>query len=158
MEETPWLDDEQLRAWKRLIAVVEQLPGILDTQLQRDSGLTHFEYYVLAMLSEATERTLRMSALAERTNATLPRLSHVVARLEARGLVERRRCEEDKRATNAVLTEAGWQKVLETAPGHVRTVHSSVIAPLSPEQVAQLDGIATAILGRIAPGRPLPEA
>ena len=70
------------------------------------AGLTHFEYFVLAMLSEAPERTLRMTALAQRTNATLPRLSHVVRRLEDRGLVRRFPCPEDGRATNARLTEA----------------------------------------------------
>lgn len=45
-------------------------------------GLTHFEYFVFAMLSEAPERTLRMTALGQRTDATLARLSHVVRRLE----------------------------------------------------------------------------
>ena len=94
-------------AWVRLVAVVELLPGVLDSQLRRDADLTHFEYFVLAMLSEAPERTLRMTALAAQTNATLPRLSHVVHRLEDRGLVERFPCPEDGRATNARLTAAG---------------------------------------------------
>ncbi len=116
---TDWLDDEQQAAWVRLIAMVELLPGVLDTQLRRDADLTHFEYFLLAMLSEAPQRTLRMTALALRTNATLPRLSHVVRRLEERGLVERFPCPEDGRATNARLTEAGWTKVVDTAPGHV---------------------------------------
>ena len=71
------------------------------------------------MLSEAPERTLRMTALAQRTNATLPRLSHVVRRLEDRGLVERFPCPEDGRATNARLTAAGWDAVVAAAPGHV---------------------------------------
>src|SRR5690606_28354127 len=117
--DTEWLDETQLDAWVKLIAVVELLPGALDSQLRRDAGLTHFEYFVLAMLSEASERTLRMTALAQRTNATLPRLSHVVRRLEERGLVERRPCPEDGRATNAVLTERGWGEVVAAAPGHV---------------------------------------
>ena len=77
-----WLDEEQRTAWVRLIALVELLPGVLDSQLRRDAGLSHFEYFVLAMLSEAPGRTLRMTVLAARTNATLPRLSHVVTRLE----------------------------------------------------------------------------
>ena len=80
--ETEWLTEDERAAWLRLIAVVELLPGVLDSQLRADSGLTHFEYFVLAMLSEAPERTLRMTSLAQRTNATLPRLSHVVNRLE----------------------------------------------------------------------------
>ena len=76
--DTTWLNDEEMAAWVRLAAVLELLPGVLDSQLRRDAGLTHFEYYALAMLSEAPQRTLRMTALAAQTNATLPRLSHVI--------------------------------------------------------------------------------
>jgi DNA-binding MarR family transcriptional regulator len=146
-----WLTDDELAAWIRLVGVVELLPGVLDAQLRRDAGLTHFEYYVLAMLSESPQRTLRMTALAARTNATLPRLSHVVRRLEERGLVERSACSQDARATNARLTEEGWRKLRDTAPGHVATVREHVIDALTPEQVGQLGEIAEAILGRLDP-------
>jgi DNA-binding MarR family transcriptional regulator len=149
--ETRWLTDDERVAWVRLAAVLELLPGVLDTQLRRDAHLTHFEYFVLAMLSEAPERTLRMTSLAMRTNATLPRLSHVVRRLEDRGLVTRYPCPEDGRATNAQLTEAGWTKVVDTAPGHVANVRHQVIDALDAEQVTQLSEIAEAILGRIDP-------
>lgn len=148
---TPWLEAEEMDAWVRLIAVVELLPGVLDSQLRRDAGMTHFEYFVLAMLSEASDRTLRMTALAQRTNATLPRLSHVVRRLEDRGLVERFPCPDDGRATNARLTAAGWDQVVAAAPGHVATVRRHVIDALSPDQVGQLVEIADAILGRLDP-------
>src|SRR6476469_115920 len=148
---TRWLEPDELVAWKRLVAVVELLPGVLDTQLRRDAGLTHFEYFVLAMLSEAPERTLRMTWLAQRTNSTLPRLSHVVRRLEDRGLVERFPCPEDARATNVRLTAAGWDKVQQAAPGHVANVRQHVIDALTPEQVAQLRAIGEAILGRVDP-------
>lgn len=149
--ETPWLTPTQLTAWVKLVAVVELLPGVLDGQLRRDSGLSHFEYFVLAMLSEAPEQTLRMTGLAQRTNATLPRLSHVVRRLEDRGLVERFPCPEDGRATNARLTEAGWAVVQSAAPGHVTNVRDHVIDPLSPEQVRQLDDIMGTLLTRLDP-------
>lgn len=147
----PWLSPAQLRAWVRLVSVVELLPGVLDTQLRREAGLTHFEYMVLAMLSEAPGRTLRMTALAARTNATLPRLSHAVRRLEERGLVTREPCPGDRRATNARLTELGWRKLVASAPGHVATVRHYVFDLLSPEQVEQLREIADAILGRLDP-------
>lgn len=150
---TPWLTKDQLTAWLKLQALVELLPGVLETQLRRDSDLTHYEYLVLAMLSEAPDRTLRMSDLARRTNATLPRLSHVVKRLEGRGLVERSASSEDGRATNTRLTERGWRTLEAAAPGHVRQVRSAVIDALSPEQVDQLDQIADAILQRIDPDR-----
>jgi DNA-binding MarR family transcriptional regulator len=149
--ENRWLTDEERIAWVRLAAVLELLPGVLDTQLRRDSDLTHFEYFVLAMLSEAPGRTLRMTSLAARTNATLPRLSHVVRRLEDRGLVRRFPCPEDGRATNAQLTDAGWEKIVAAAPGHVATVRQQVIDALSPEQVGQLAEITAAILGRVDP-------
>ena len=149
--EPKWLDDQEISAWLRLMAVVELLPGALDAQLRRDASLSHFDYQVLAMLSEAPERTLRMTALASLTNATLPRLSHVVGRLEGRGLVERRPCAEDRRATNATLTAEGWSKVVETAPGHVATVRHNVIDALDRRQVKQLRDICESILERIDP-------
>ncbi|MET0837732.1 MAG: MarR family transcriptional regulator [Marmoricola sp.] len=149
--EPRWLDEEQRTAWVRLIALVELLPGVLDSQLRRDASLSHFEYFVLAMLSESPARTLRMTQLAARTNATLPRLSHVVTRLETRSLVERFPCPEDGRATNVRLTETGWAKVVDTAPGHVATVRANVIDALSRQQTRQLTEIAGAILGRIDP-------
>ena len=149
--DTNWLDDREMAAWVRLAAVLELLPGVLDSQLRRDVELTHFEYFVMAMLSEAPERTLRMTTLAMQTNATLPRLSHVVRRLEDRGLVERFPCPQDARATNARLTPAGWSKVVEAAPGHVANVREHVIDALNPDQVQQLAGITDAILGRLDP-------
>lgn len=149
--DTRWLDDQQMAAWRRLAAILELLPGVLDGQLRRDAQLTHFDYFVLAMLSEAPDRTLRMTTLARCTNATLPRLSHVVQRLEDRGLMERFPCPQDRRATNARLTEAGWRKVVETAPGHVATVREHVIDALTPEQITQLTAIAEAILRRLDP-------
>lgn len=149
--ETEWLDELERAAWLRLVAVAELLPSALDAQLRASAGLTHFEYFVLAMLSEAPERTLRMTSLSQRTNATLPRLSHVVRRLADRGLVERFPCPEDGRATNARLTEAGWEAVVAAAPGHVATVRRDVLDPLTRQQVAQLRDIADALLSRLDP-------
>ncbi|GAB2762176.1 MarR family transcriptional regulator [Nocardioides salsibiostraticola] len=146
-----WLDQRQLDAWIKFIAVVELLPGALDSQLRRDAQLTHFEYLVLAMLSDAPERTLRMTSLGHRTNATLPRLSHVIRRLEERGLVERFQCPEDGRATNARLTDAGWTVLVAAAPGHVENVRRHVIDALTPEQLGQLEAIADTLLERLDP-------
>lgn len=146
-----WLSARELQAWMRLEAVAELLPAALDQQLQRDADLSHYEYLVLAKLSEAPGRTLRMSGLASSTNATLPRLSHVAARLEARGLLTRTRSVDDRRATLAQLTDAGWAKVVATAPTHVAEVRRLVVDRLTPEQVEQLDAIALAVLGALDP-------
>ena len=152
MGEARWLTADERRAWVRFAAVVELLPGILDTQLMRDENLSHFDYFTLAMLSEAPERTLRMTTLAARTNSTLPRLSRVVSRLEAVGLVKRTQCAEDRRATNATLTTAGWKKVVRAAPGHVNTVRSYVIDAVTPAQINQLSRICERLLARLDPG------
>lgn len=148
---TRWLNEEERAAWVRLVAIVELLPGVLDAQLRTDSGLAHFEYFALAMLSEAPGRTMRMTQLARRTNATLPRLSHVVKRLEGRGLVERAPSVEDRRATDVHLVQAGWEVVEAAAPGHVDLVRGAVLDRLSVEQVRQLHEIGDALLAGLDP-------
>lgn len=143
-----WLTPQEQHAWRHFVGVMEVLSRRLDSQLQQDAQLSHFEYYALAMLSEAPQHTLRMTALAAQTDATLPRLSHVISRLESRGLVRRSPCPEDRRATNATLTDDGWSTVVDTAPGHVRAVVTSVFDALHGRDVADLDRI----MGRIAGG------
>jgi DNA-binding MarR family transcriptional regulator len=152
-DEVEWLEPEQLRSWMTLAALMIRLPGALDYQLQRDSGLTHFEYTVLAGLSESPGRSLRMSNLAGFANGSLSRLSHVVKRLERRGLVERRPSEEDRRITVATITEAGFAQLVEAAPGHVATVRKYVIDALSPEQLEQLKVIGDQILEKVDPDK-----
>jgi DNA-binding MarR family transcriptional regulator len=151
MTETKWLTADERAAWVRFTAVLELLPAALDLQLGTDEQLTHFDYFTLAMLSESPGHVLRTSALAARTNATLPRLSRVVARLESAGFVDRTPCADDRRATNVTLTEAGWQKVVAAAPGHVEAVRRFVIDALTPKQVAQLSEISAALLSRLDP-------
>ena len=96
-DEPRWLDAEELETWLSVTGLMVQLPAALDRQLQRDAGLTHFEYHVMAALSQAPERTLQMSTLAGLTEARLPRLSQVAARLEKRGWLTRRPDTDDGR-------------------------------------------------------------
>ncbi|MFG1924248.1 MarR family winged helix-turn-helix transcriptional regulator [Cryptosporangium sp. NPDC048952] len=154
--EEPWLDADQQRTWLRLAGLLIKLPAALDTQLQRDAGVSHFEYMVLSRLSEAPNRTLRMSQLAELANGSLSRLSHVVKRLELRGWVRRQPCVEDGRATNAVLTEEGWEKVVATAPGHVATVRSLVVDPLTPEELARFGDLVGTLMAKVDPDETCP--
>ncbi|OJX80362.1 MarR family transcriptional regulator [Leifsonia sp. 71-9] len=140
-------------AWLGLVALTQLLPPVIDGQLSRDSAATHYEFFVLSRLAESPNRRLRLGALATATNASVSRLSHVITRLEARGLVQRMPCEEDGRATNAVLTDAGAEFVATAAPGHLDTVRSRVLAALTPEQVEQLAEISSSIVGAIDPAR-----
>ena len=125
------------------------LPWSIDQQLRRDSNLAMIEYQVLAILSNSPERTRRMSLLAHWANVSMSHLSRIVNRLEHRGLVRRDPDPTDGRFTNAILTDQGFQTIADAAPGHVAHVRSILIAPLSPEQLRQLDRDADRIVSRI---------
>jgi DNA-binding MarR family transcriptional regulator len=139
--EPRWLDPDERQAWLALAGVLNRLSAALDAQLRRDAGISHFEYQVLALLSEAPDRTRRMSTLAAQAEGSLPRLSQVVARMEQRGWVRRTPDPADGRYTLAIMTDDGWAKVVEAAPGHVEEVRRLVFDQLTKPQTRQLRDI-----------------
>jgi DNA-binding MarR family transcriptional regulator len=145
-QEPRWLDAEETQTWRALAKALVRLPAALDAQLRRDAGISHFEYEVLALLSETPGRTLRMSELAAMAEGSLPRLSQVVARLEQRGWVRRTPDPGDGRYTLAILTDQGGEKVTEAAPGHVQEVRRLVLDPLTKTQSRQLHEISRRIM------------
>ena len=150
-QEPRWLDPEEQQVWRALASALVRLPAALDAQLHRDAGISHFEYQVLALLSEAPGRTLRMSVLATLAEGSLPRLSQVVARLEQRGWVRRTPDPADGRYTLATLTGQGQAKVTQAAPGHAQEVRRLVLDPLTKTQSRQLREISRRIIRAIDP-------
>ena len=144
-----WLTAAELDSWLSVVRLISWLPWSIDQQLRRDSNLGMVEYQVMARLSQSPERTLRMSLLADLANASLSRLSHLVKRLEERGLVRREPDPADGRFTNAILTDQGFQTLAAAAPGHVAHVRSLVIDVLSHEQLRRLGLAADRIMSRI---------
>src|SRR3984957_4584460 len=144
-----WLTAAQGHSWPSLVRLLTWLPWSIDQQLRRDSNLGMVEYQVLAMLANTPARTMRMSSLAEVTNASLSRLSHLFKRLEQRGLARREPDPADGRFTNAILTEQGFKALADAAPRHVAHVRSLVIDVLSPEQLRRLGRDADRIMSRI---------
>lgn len=142
---TGWLDEEQQRSWRAFLGAVAALQSGLDAQLHADAGMPHAYYELLVRLSEAPERRMRMSALAEAASSSRSRLSHAVAQLEARGWVRREACPEDKRGQLAVLTDEGFAALAEAAPGHVEAVRRLLVDRLTPAQMRQLRSISEAI-------------
>jgi DNA-binding MarR family transcriptional regulator len=143
--EPRWLDDTEMRGWLGLVQVMHLLPLALDRQLQDEAGMPHAYYQLLAMLSEAPGRSLRMNALAGLTATSQSRLSHSMTRLEERGWVERRPCPDDRRGQVAVLTDAGVAALAAAAPGHVAEVRRRVFDLLQPAQVEALADVAQAL-------------
>jgi DNA-binding MarR family transcriptional regulator len=146
---TRWLDNDEEAAWRAVGELMVRLPWALECQLQRDAGLSFIEYHALARLSEEPTHTLRMSELAVLTNASLSRLSHLVKRLESRGLVRREPDPTNGRFTNAILTKRGYTKLVASAPAHVDTVRSLVIDPFSAAELRQLRKAAERLLTRV---------
>ena len=144
-----WLDDEQQDSWRAVAAAMVKLRWALECQLQQDSELSFIEYHALARLSENPDNTMRMSELAEVTDASLSRLSHLIKRLERRNLVRREPDPSDGRYTNAMLTRAGLRLLTASAPAHVAKVRDLVFDALSPAQVRQLRTASERILSRI---------
>jgi DNA-binding MarR family transcriptional regulator len=130
-----WLTADEEAAWRTFVQVMVRLPWAIECQLQSDATLSFTEYHVLARLSEDPDHRLRMSELAILTNASLSRLSHLMKRLESRGLVRRETDTTDGRFTNAIMTDAGYELLVASAPGHVARVRSLVIDALSPTEL-----------------------
>jgi DNA-binding MarR family transcriptional regulator len=151
-----WLSDDEQAAWRAVATFMTKLRWALECQLERDADLSFIEYHTLARLSEDPDHTLRMSELAEVTNASLSRLSHLVKRLESRGLVRREPDAGDGRFTKAILTDAGYAKLVASAPAHVNTVRALVIDALSPAELRQLRKASERVLTRIEASEPGP--
>src|ERR1700744_1688419 len=132
-----WLTDEEQQAWRATV----QLSHLLMRQLDRDlaeHGLNGRDYEILVELSEAPERRMRMTDLADATSQSRSRLSHQVSRMEKRGLLRRDDCEGDKRGTFAVLTAAGMAAIERVAPDHVDNVRRHFIDRLEPGQLEEI--------------------
>lgn len=147
---------EDRQTWDAFTSVLVWLPAALDDQLQRDAELTLFEYGVLSALSDAAERTLRMSELALVANASLSKLSRAVSRLERRGWVTRAPDPADGRYTLATLSDAGLDKAVDATPGHVDAVNRLFFDQLTQTQARQLRQISNRILRAVQAegGRP----
>jgi DNA-binding MarR family transcriptional regulator len=146
-----WLSEEEQQTWRGFLAIHQLLFDALDRQLQADASMPHAYYILLAMLSEAPGRSMRMSELAEITQSSQSRVSHAVARLEEAGWVRRRKVDKDRRGNLAVLTDAGWDVVVRTAPGHVAAVRENLFDLLTHEQARQLSEICAAVLDKLDP-------
>ncbi len=151
-DEPRWLDEAELSAWMQLSAVLILLPAELDARMQRQADLNQFEYVVMARLSEHPGHAMRMSDLAGAARGSLSRLSHLMKRLEQRGWVRREPCPEDGRYTLAILTEAGYAKLVATAPIQVEAVRDLVVDRLTRAQLRQLGAISGRVLRGLADG------
>ncbi|WP_408897789.1 MarR family winged helix-turn-helix transcriptional regulator [Nocardioides sp. R1-1] len=148
---TQWLDDEEARAWRAWIDLNAQLSARLNRELQAASGLSIADYEILVALTDddVPDHSLRMYELGERLQWEKSRVSKQVSRMEARGLVVRRHCADDRRGAFVDLTDAGREAIEAAAPGHVALVRELFFEGLDAEQVRGLGRFATSVLARL---------
>ena len=149
--QVPRMDVLESRAWLALVWTSELLPVALDTQLQADAGMTHFEFMVLSALRQSTDGQLRVKDLAAATNATMPRLSRVVGKLAERHLVERRGDDADARVIHVHLTTQGRRALVRAMPGHIDLVRQLVIDRLDRAQLEALVAALEPLVARLDP-------
>ncbi|MGO1192445.1 MAG: MarR family winged helix-turn-helix transcriptional regulator, partial [Nesterenkonia sp.] len=148
---TRWLSSQEDETWRAVWAMMTWLPVRLDAQLRDDAGLSLAEYHALSQISEAPERTLRLSTVAARANMTLSHLSRVITRLADAGWIIRSPDPDDGRYTRAHLTEAGWGKLRAVAPSHVEAVRQAVFDNLTADQARTLGQAAGRVVEAVAP-------
>ena len=149
VEQPRWLDDREMRAWRQFVTMQAQLRARLARHLQRDSGLSEADYEVLVQLSEAPCGRQRVFELGRATQWEKSRLSHHLARMQRRGLVERQECPDDARGAFIAVTADGRQAIERAAPPHVETVRDLVFDALAPDDVDALARISDAVLTRL---------
>ncbi|MFJ3407104.1 MarR family winged helix-turn-helix transcriptional regulator [Promicromonospora sp. NPDC090134] len=142
---------EELRIWRNYIETTETLRTRLEGRLQSESSLSSADYRVLLALSEADDRTLRSSELAERIGWQRSRLSHHLARMEKRGLVRRAPCPDDVHGIDVHLTDLGAESFRHGSVPHLRDVYELFVDALTPEQLAGLDEATTALRRHLDP-------
>ena len=148
--EPRWLSQQEQCTWRAFLEASLRLFEELDRELQQQVGMPLAYYQILAMLSEAPRRTLRMSELARQTWSSRSRLSHAVDRLEEKGWVQRSSCPSDRRGAFAVLTDAGYEVLKAAAPTHVEGVRRHLFDQLTPEEVMQLGSVSRTIADHIS--------
>ncbi|UVI37124.1 MarR family winged helix-turn-helix transcriptional regulator [Brevibacterium spongiae] len=150
MTDTRWLNPADQKAWRSYLNGSQLLSGQLDKELREKHGIGLPEYEILVRLSEHEDRTMRMALLAADTTMSRSRLTHSVARMEKRGLLERSTIPEDGRGVNCVMTEAGWQLLSTAAPDHVAGVRDHLVDLLDPEEMATLGRIFTKVFDHLS--------
>ena len=148
------LTGREERAWRGFHRMRIQLLGHLARELARDSGLTESDYAVLLALAEAPDRRMRSRDLGHWLEWQRSRLSHQIARMEARGTVSREPIPDDARGFDVVLTEAGLAAIRRATPHHLAVVHHCFAEVLTPEQLDALGDIADAVTAHLAEQHP----
>ncbi|WP_142062335.1 MarR family winged helix-turn-helix transcriptional regulator [Pseudarthrobacter sp. B4EP4b] len=151
MEDIQWLDEREMQVWRGFLAASRALVASVDRQLVRESQLSGAEYAVLIPLSEQADGTMRARNLGNFLGWDRSRLSHLLKRMEARGLLERTDCSADARGLDVQITEEGRKAIEQAAPGHMKYVRGHFFDLLTREEQDALASISRKITAALQP-------
>ena len=150
MTSVGWLDEEELRAWRSLQIMQNQLSAALGRELLERSGLSYVDYLVLAALTDRTDGRMRAFELGRELGWEKSRVSHHISRMAERGLVEKQKCSADRRGAHVAITKLGRQAIEAAAPEHVASVRRRFMDRLTKDQVRVLAEISSKVLAGLA--------
>jgi DNA-binding MarR family transcriptional regulator len=145
-----WLDDEQQRAWRLFQVMQVRLAARLANDLSSHSELSYQDYLVLVALTDQPEGRMRVFELARDLGWEKSRISHQVARMAQRGLVEKVRCGADRRGATVCVSALGRARIEEAAPSHVDAVRRLFVDHLTPVQMECLAEISATVLRAVS--------
>ena len=146
----PWLDDDELRAWRNLQVMQNQLSAALGRELIERSGLSYVDYLVLAALTDRPDGRMRAFELGRELGWEKSRVSHHISRMAERGLVEKQKCSADRRGAHVAITNAGRKAIQAAAPDHVSSVRRRFIDRLTKQQINVLGEISSTVLAGLS--------
>ena len=146
MRDTPWLTGAEEAAWRGFLRTHAAVTAELGRRLAVESSLSYPDYEVLVTLTDQVDGRLRLFEIAELLGWEKSRVSHQIARMVERGLVEKVRCDTDRRGSFVTPTTEGRQAITSAAPGHVAAVRQLFIDRLTSAQLEAVAGIATNVL------------
>jgi DNA-binding MarR family transcriptional regulator len=149
MTEAGWLNDEEQRAWRSLIAMQDGLTEFLDRELRHRCGLSTQDYQVLAHLSESPDGRLRPFELGRLLRWEKSRLSQHLGRMEKRGVVSRAPCDTDQRGAVVTITPRGRDLITAAAPQHVANVRDVFVDQLTKADLKSLIAIGNKVRKRL---------
>ncbi|WP_255768282.1 MarR family winged helix-turn-helix transcriptional regulator [Pseudarthrobacter sulfonivorans] len=148
---TNWLDERETGVWRGFLEASQQLVAAMDRQLVQESQLSGAEFAVLVPLSEQADGVVRARDLARSLGWDRSRLSHLLKRMEARGLLKRKHCSSDARGLDVEITRDGRNAIELAAPGHVDFVRTRFFDHLTRDEQDALASVSGKIIAALQP-------
>lgn len=140
---------DEWAVWRTFLVAHAQLSTEIDRRLRTAHGISQGEYGALNALREAPGRRLTVKRIADLLGWERSRVSHLLTRMEGRGLVTRQECPDDARATDVALTPLGTKTLMRAVRSHAADLRSMFFSQMTPEEAEVLRAVLTRVLDNL---------